>query len=793
MGKIVILKFDGDLEQAGFRVNSTVQEEIHLSDNYAFRTLTEVNGALSANPELALLIQDHWQYKYRSIGAPSARKLASKKITVRGNLYQRKQDCRESAKRLCDRLINWLNSPEFRPIDQQLREAITPYEMIRFLIRTEDNKLYKLPWEEWDLIKRHSKTEVVFGSRKRHTPGKLTDSVLRENVKILAILGHSEGIDIEKDKQQLENLRSIANVVFLVEPKRQQISDKLWEQPWDIIFFAGHSETREDTGRIYLNSQGEYLEVDEIWYGLRQAVDRGLKLAIFNSCDGLGLAQSLDDLQIPLMIVMREVVPDQVAQQFFMNFIEVFRQGKPFHLAEREAREKLQDLEDDYPCATWLPVIYQNLETPPLHWDTSIAQRPKCNLVSAALAIFIAVSLVLLVRPFGVLKSSEISAYDALMRMRLPLEQKDDRLFLITIHAQDVQAQSLEERVRYSLSDTQLEKLLQKLVKLNPAVIGLSNYRPFPIDDKKHPFLAEQFRNNSKLVTSCAVNQAEQNISGFSASPEILNLPPKERTRRLGFSNSVFDGDNRIRRDLLMMANSDQKCLSQQSFSLTVALRYLQTIDPKIDLSTPTPGKRQLGYVLFPSLTGEGVVGYPPNDQDYRGLQVLLNYRALKKVEDIADRLTLSEFLSMNEETIREKIENRIVLIGTIDQGFASLVRTPYSKGFQEDTAGLYVEAHAISQIISAVIDGRPLLQGWPREVEYLWIVLWSGVGGVLAWQFRRGFVLVFAGGIIVIILGCICYVFFLFGYWIPLVPPAIAYILAISGAIALSPVIKQR
>jgi hypothetical protein len=130
--------------------------------------------------------------------------------------------------------------------------------------------------------------------------------------------------------------------VFLVEPTRREINNHLWEKTWDILFFAGHSETENEEGKIYINPQ-ESLTLSELRYGLRKAVEFGLKLAIFNSCDGLGLAKKLSDLQIPRMIIMREIIPDEVAQSFLTYFLDAFSTGKPFTFAVREARERLHD------------------------------------------------------------------------------------------------------------------------------------------------------------------------------------------------------------------------------------------------------------------------------------------------------------------------------------------------------------------------------------------------------------------------------------------------------------------
>jgi CHAT domain len=187
-------------------------------------------------------------------------------------------------------------------------------------------------------------------------------------VKILAILGDSRGIDLQPDRAALKAID--ADITFLDEPKRQELSETLWQQNWDILFFAGHSRSQPDgaTGQLWLNPK-ELLSIADLQYALTQSINHGLKLAIFNSCDGLGLANELADLQIPQMIVMRQPVPDTVAQAFLSNFLQRFAQGQPFYQAVRNAREQLHDLEDQNPCASWLPVIIQNPATLPPTWQ----------------------------------------------------------------------------------------------------------------------------------------------------------------------------------------------------------------------------------------------------------------------------------------------------------------------------------------------------------------------------------------------------------------------------------------
>ena len=186
-------------------------------------------------------------------------------------------------------------------------------------------------------------------------------------IRILAILGNSEGINVQKDRNLLEKLPGAATT-FLVEPQRQELNDQLWEQSWDLLFFAGHSQREGEKGRIYLN-QTDSFTIDELSEALKKAVEGGLQLAIFNSCDGLGLARELEQLHIPQIIVMGEPVPDRVAQEFLKYFLTGLARGQSLYQAVREGRKRLQGLEDKYPCASWLPVICQNPAVVPPTWQ----------------------------------------------------------------------------------------------------------------------------------------------------------------------------------------------------------------------------------------------------------------------------------------------------------------------------------------------------------------------------------------------------------------------------------------
>jgi CHASE2 domain-containing sensor protein len=768
MSKLVVLELDGDFEQQGFRATLEIGADGDDSVNrYGLQQQTiKIKGNLPANPELAACLQQHWQDKYRSLGAP-ARRIKIKKIIHKGSINQRLKECRESAYQLQSYLNSWLKSESFREIDSRLREEIHPGEAIRFLIRTDDLQLQKLPWHLWDFFERYRYAEVALSPLESKTGGFRHKNPRKSSIKLLVILGHKEGIDIDADLCLLKNLPQIEPVV-LIEPQAEEINNQLWEQSWDIIFFAGHSETEGETGRIYINPT-DSITIQELWYGLRKAVECGLKLAIFNSCDGLGLARQLDDLQIPQMIVMRELIPDRVAQEFLKHFLKAFAGGKSLYLAVREARQRLHDeLEREFPCASWLPVIFQHPAFIPPTWKQLKGSNRRQLLIPLIASVAVTV-LIIGMRSLSLFQGLELQAFDQLMRSR-PNEPPDPRLLVITVTEKDVQNQNPQERRGASLSDSALAQLLKKLQQYQPQVIGLDIYRDFPVDPK-HPELATYLRQNQRLISVCEVGETDKHL-GISPPAEV----PKHR---LSFSDFPVDPDGAIRRQFLGMAsNPKSSCITDTSFSFQVAQVYLA--DKGIDYKRTPPGDLQIGNIVFKKLQPD-TGGY--HELDTLGYQVLLNYRS----RSIARTIDLTEILSGKlDAELPNLVKGRIVLIGTTAPSFKDYFPTPYSSGnWQDKMPGVMIQAQMTSQIISAVLDGRPLIWWWCAWGEIVWIWGWSLVGGVVAWYVRSPLPLGLINGVALGTLYGLCLVILINGGWVPLVPSALALIFT-SGSLVI-------
>lgn len=364
MQKLVVIKLEGSFLQ-GFKVNVEIAQETK-------RPSIELNGELPSEPEIPEIYQA-WSDSYYYLDVIN--RLTPVNIADDDYDWENsKINCDQKSQNLITSFNNWLKSASFTTVREKCLEQLKSDDEIRVIIRTSNHLLRKLPWHLWDLWQKYPLAEVALSTLN----SQVTDRIQHQKARVLIVLGNSQGIDVTVDRSLLAQFCRDAEIVFLLEPSPQELNQHLWDAiGWDIILFSGHSRTEGKRGRIFLN-QKDSLTMTELKYALQTAVERGLQIGFFNSCDGLGIATELENLHIPQLIVMRELVPDLVAHQFLKYFLEEYTSGKSLYLAVGIARKKLQGIETDFPCASWLPVIVQNLlETPPT-WQSLgvIAQCP---------------------------------------------------------------------------------------------------------------------------------------------------------------------------------------------------------------------------------------------------------------------------------------------------------------------------------------------------------------------------------------------------------------------------------
>ncbi|MEB3282889.1 MAG: adenylate/guanylate cyclase domain-containing protein [Lyngbya sp.] len=367
-------------------------------------------------------------------------------------------------------------------------------------------------------------------------------------------------------------------------------------------------------------------------------------------------------------------------------------------------------------------------------------------------------------RTSGVLQLVEWAAFDQMIGWR-PVEPVDQRIVLVTIDEPDIQ-----QIGQWPIPDATLAQLIEKLKQQQPLAIGLDIYRDLPVPPG-HQELLETYRTTPNLI---GIEKVGSDANGSAVAPP----PVLKEQNQVSAVDLVWDGDGKIRRALLTIQPPGEETVV--NIGLQLALMYLQA--QGITPETTANGEVKLGQGVFTRFTG--------NDGAYvradaGGYQVLLNYRGL-----------LNHFLTVSVSDILagrvspNLMRDRIVLIGTTAESLNDLFFTPYSSNLfaaSERTPGVVIHANIASQILSSALDGRPLFKVWSEPIEWLWILLWSGVGMTIGLSYRptKGMIRIILAAVSLTV---ICYQVFLRGWWIPMIPPLLALVgsgTAITGYIA--------
>jgi CHASE2 domain-containing sensor protein len=743
MTKLVVLKLmQGNFEQ-GFKVI------LQIGEDGAVPT-TEIDGYLPPVPEIDRYYNS-WKVAHRSVSSPARLKAKAKQV--------KNVSIGNTAQVLTSTLRSWLNeSNSFRSIREKMYEKLQTTEKIRVILQTQDVKLWQLPWHLWDFFENYPLAELAVSTTVYdQIPSKSTP---RKKVRILAVLGDSTDIDVEADQNLLKKLPD-AETIFLVEPTLQELNNQLWdEKGWDILFFAGHSHTEGAVGLIDINCS-ETLEISQLKNALQKAISSGLKLAIFNSCDGLGLAQQLASLHIPQVIVMREPVPDKVAQEFLKHFLVAFSSGYPLYLAVREAREKLQGLENKFPYASWLPVIYQNLVQVPPTWqemksEAAYSLARKRSLINALFTSLIVTTIVMTLRSLGVIQPLEFKAFDQMLTSRK--ETIEHRIAIIGIDDLDYEKELNEQKQRQkpkspsmrSLSNDSLERLLPILKQNNNTLVGLDLYRNAPLN---------KIPEGLDLIGICKVPDPKYNPVGTPP-------PPGFSPDNIGFTDASTDLDNVLRRQILSMPiEATSPCKSDLSFNLQLVYRYLyqqKGIEAKWNDDAL---HLQFGNTVIKRLNENNPGFY--TSSDLGGFQILINYR-----NSNIQPIRLGDIL--DNPSIINNIKNRIILIGATHEKSKDKWITPKAA----KVPGVQIQAEMISQLLSAILDGRPLLWFWPLWLDIFWVGGCSAVVAIAVWRWRTPrYQIITIVSSTIILYGVCCSFLFIQGAVIPIVPTLIAVV----------------
>jgi len=282
----------------------------------------------------------------------------------------------EAEARLLSEFHRWLRHPDLYDISRQLTQlanaatpAGEPSETLSISCAPLD--LARLPWETWEVGQSLSTGLSISRTTTnlRHVPATRRGDRLR----ILVIIGDDTGLNFQREKTALQALFPTGTLQFVgwqqgksIDALETEIKRAIAnERGWDMLFFAGHSNETQSTGGELGIAPNTFMSIQDIAPQLAIARQNGLQFALFNSCKGLSLAESLIDMGFSQVAVMREPVHNQVAEEFLVQFLK--------HLAEyHDVQECLQfacnylqvERTVTYPSAYLIPSLFRHPQTP---------------------------------------------------------------------------------------------------------------------------------------------------------------------------------------------------------------------------------------------------------------------------------------------------------------------------------------------------------------------------------------------------------------------------------------------
>lgn len=362
----------------------------------------------------------------------------------------------------------------------------------------------------------------------------------------------------------------------------------------------------------------------------------------------------------------------------------------------------------------------------------------------------------MLARSVGMLQQEEMAIFNFYLRFR-PEQPQDDRFLIINID-------QLEEstRINQDKFEQQLVNLLEEVEQKKPSVIALGTYLSSRIEVENQQ-INTLYQNNPNFIIA-------RQVFNNPATLEAVFTPIPQDQKRGAFIDVVKGSDNYVRRALLKITQADQ--IIVPSLGLAVAQNYLSQADLSSDLSL-TRRIEKLETIVDRS------VGQPPGVyfldpiEDY---QLILNYR-----HSAQSFLHLSAQDVINEKVDPTLFENRIVLIDMVLSDSNQFL-TPY----RTKMSGLEIQAHLASQLISSVLDDRPLIQFCSVVLDYFWVGLWSiAISSLfIVDQYRQkkpriGLELKVLS--VFLLLTGSTYFVFLGGYWIPFIP---AFVITVKSTL---------
>ena len=369
--------------------------------------------------------------------------------------------------------------------------------------------------------------------------------------------------------------------------------------------------------------------------------------------------------------------------------------------------------------------------------------------VAVAVALLVAAGL-WAARTQGLLERVELAVYDRLLALRPAPADAGARVVVVAYTEEDIMRQRT-----YPLPDATLAELLEKVLAGGPRAVGVDFYRDVLIPPGSER-LEALWRRDPRIVM---INLLED--EGRPAIPPPAALVG---TDQVAFSDVVVDPDDTVRRTLLFEDEGT-------SLALRVAERWLFAEGVR---EGPDPGDEtqiRLGPTPLVRFTGDDG---PYAGRDPAGYQMLIDFEGNAPFRSFAMDAVLSGEVPASE------FRDKIVLVGATADSITDLRRVPFGLW-----PGVFVHGHVASRLVHYGLgEARPLrMAGHGAEAA---ATLALALGGA-ALGLRRQRVVAFAATLATGLLAVVAagYATLRAGWWIPVVPPAAAWLVAAGGVTA--------
>lgn len=278
--------------------------------------------------------------------------------------------------RLVAEFHQWLRHPNLYDISMQITELTSeatlsgkPPETLSISCTPLD--LARFPWELWE-VSRLLKAGLPISritSNLRYLPIPRRHDRLR----VLVIIGDDSGLNFQVEKKALSGLFPPDALCFVgwqpgksIEALETEIKRAIADpHGWDMLFFAGHSNETQSTGGELGIAPNTFMSVQDIAPQLALARQNGLQFALFNSCKGLSLAESLIDMGFSQVAIMREPVHNAVAEEFLVQFLQHLAGYHDVHESLQAACHYLKvERSLTYPSVSHVPSLFWHPQTP---------------------------------------------------------------------------------------------------------------------------------------------------------------------------------------------------------------------------------------------------------------------------------------------------------------------------------------------------------------------------------------------------------------------------------------------